>query len=687
MEPLEHKHSKQWKDFPDHSEDSHISKKAETTAKTIFLEKNQVRIHKTPSWPKLNVKPKTETISPALDTLKIAPDSALVPQPVEDSEKLKLNKEFLEFCKLTRFDKDKFTKEGYHEFLRQGADLKYLNAQNYISKGNLIINVFENKMYEELVVLLDLGIKFDLELRSNQDQIIPILEHASQNVIDILFKGLKNDPLFFLAYALDSSGLETYRSFVERGYSISQPMITHCFECKNYRFLYYLFSKISTDSLQENFSFFLERVKESEDPNIILLFTNALKEKGISDFGKYVSDDLLKKAISEGRIVFVEWALNNGFKTKSPEKLLESALKTYNIPLIKNLFALNKVDLKKEEYLGILGFDKSKEENNKYLLLAFGMHSPLSEIEILANVFPFLKPLVPETLKLLALMVRFPIYAQGFISPKDHTSQGTYISIPIETHIQSSESYARINREFVDKIVTELPKTHADLMDKIISHKKDKFKSTDLYLKKKVEHQSWQMIDTWLLLSNPKEPRINRYWYSLKNFAEIAFDPTTKSSILDRYPSLEETEVTGQRRIQFNYEQQSSKSKITSNTLSDFNRWLHPCGDDIKKLEEEVESLHKELLEKGLPEKNRKLFDEKMARYYYLTATLSEYWRGTPHNAMMVLNIFYTYHQLPPPIPKIEHFFLDNTMLMLPIEVVIEKWNTFFEKPIAAPAA
>ncbi|MEI8365183.1 MAG: hypothetical protein WCF65_02085 [Parachlamydiaceae bacterium] len=31
------------------------------------------------------------------------------------------------------------------------------------------------------------------------------------------------------------------------------------------------------------------------------------------------------------------------------------------------------------------------------------------------------------------------------------------------------------------------------------------------------------------------------------------------------------------------------------------------------------------------------------------------------------------------PSPKLEHFFLDNTMLMIPIEEAIRKWKTFFE--------
>lgn len=38
----------------------------------------------------------------------------------------------------------------------------------------------------------------------------------------------------------------------------------------------------------------------------------------------------------------------------------------------------------------------------------------------------------------------------------------------------------------------------------------------------------------------------------------------------------------------------------------------------------------------------------------------------------------------PPPIPKIDHFFLDNTMIVTPVEKAIENWESYFESTLDA---
>lgn len=111
----------------------------------------------------------------------------------------------------------------------------------------------------------------------------------------------------------------------------------------------------------------------------------------------------------------------------------------------------------------------------------------------------------------------------------------------------------------------------------------------------------------------------------------------------------------------------------------------HTPQTTLKEIQNHVEELQKEILTYNLnftDSKNLKLFYEKVARGYWLIATLCETVRGTPHNAMIWLNLMYEHHKLPPPIPKIDHFFLDNTMLVTPVEKAIENWESYFESPL-----
>ena len=77
---------------------------------------------------------------------------------------------------------------------------------------------------------------------------------------------------------------------------------------------------------------------------------------------------------------------------------------------------------------------------------------------------------------------------------------------------------------------------------------------------------------------------------------------------------------------------------------------------------------------------NQEEFYKLVVRGYWLITTLSEMGRGTPHNAIIWLNIVYDKNKLPPPIPKMEYFMLDNMMLVLTVEEAIARWHTFFEE-------
>jgi hypothetical protein len=602
----------------------------------------------------------------------------------------------------------KFPKQAFYEF--KGTDIKSLSMLRDKEKEGLILNLFKHQMLEELVSILNEDLGFDLrhlDVSFIRLQIPRLIDLSTDKVHKLILERFNSyDTLYFLVSSLDYSDFEVYKKIVNLGFSIDLDMIQICFNHKNYRFLDFIFQQIDPSFLKNNSDFFLENLLRSEDSTVTLLFTNALRSKHIFDYGKHVSEDMLRQAISEGRTEFIKWALDNGKESEAICDHLKTSLETYNLPVIKTLFSyiVKKKAIEKKNYLEILGFKKSSDQN-EFLLLAYAMHSPLDEIAYIVHAFPFLNPLLPGTLKLLALMVRFPIYYQKDVNTASHTTQAFETPPPpIKDYVRSSKMYAQQNLKDMEAIVTELPQlSHADLMNKIVQHRITAFHSqnskmaeykeriiddpksilpsvTDLLIHDNDENDNYS-VDGRKWYSNGFRDKCSEnscYWHSLRHFSRLAFS-LENVSILKKYSSLRQVIFNDWLNVDFNYLDESGNALFCRTQLYGFIKWIHPLFDVINKAQEPLEKLHKELLDINLPKKDRKLFDEKIARYYYLIATLSEYSRGTPHNAMMVLNIYYAYHKLPPPIPKLEHFFLDNTMLMLPIEEVILKWNTYFE--------
>lgn len=641
--------------------------------KTIKESKlSSVHLEKTPLWSTFAPRPKEESLTTALTTLGISPSISQKVRPNNE-----LNKEFLNFCKADKYGViEKFSREGYLDFVKQGVDLQTLKQLSEDEKYRLTKEFFNHKLWKELAAVFELDLGFELpDLGYYPDERVQLLETGSEKFFNLILKQFV-EPLSFLANVkLDHVGIDTYKRLVENGYSITFRMIDICFDIKNYRFLEYIFSKLDLISLKENHLYFLEKLKESEDPNINRFFSNALKANKISDYGNYVSEELFTNAVLEGRTEFVKWALENGKKTGKIEEHLKNALETYNIPIIKALFDYGRKEgiLKQKNYLEILGFGKPNEKD-KDLLFDYAINSPISDIREIAEVFPHLKELLPEIFQKAALVVRFPVYLQRAIDRKTHSTLGFGKTTSVENHNQSSREYASKNLQRVKSIAAKLPDLdHKKLLKEIVEARKEDFGLTDELYSTIKKGEVWAYTKLFGVSPNP---RLETYWHSLRHFSEIAFD-SKETSALKQFSSLELIEGIGSF-VNFNYTDEAGNVVDNVNGLLNFREWKHPTGEQIAKFEKTLEDLHKELI-KIDPKKDREFFDMKMARYYYLIATLSEYERGTPHNAMMALNVFYAYHNLPPPIPKMEHFFLDNTALMLPIEAFISRWNSFFE--------
>jgi hypothetical protein len=561
-------------------------------------------------------------------------------------------------------------KENYRQLIQEKASISCTKFLDFVEKLDLVKAFMSHGMVDELVsVLNDESLEFRLPYlkpESDMSFIVGILEKGSQNLINQLFREDENIMEYF-PFLLDSSQSLLYQKFLDAGYTPSESVISNSFKFVNYTILNIIFSKMDKASIIKNSDFFIKNLKASEDPEINSLFSKALKAKGITDYGNFVSDKLLSEAILEGRTEFVKWTFENGKEVKDIKKHLSEALSVYNLPMIRILFEYGRKhqQLQEKNYLEILGFGKP-DKKDPDLLLAYAFHSPIGELRSVVEAYPYLKQYLKSTFQQIALIVRFPIYYQGRIDLKSHVSTlGETGAIPIDVN----RNYAMKNLKALENIVSKLDKlTHEDLLIEIIKHRDAAFGlGSELYKTKAIKS-----VHTDL-----KWPDV--YWYSLRHLMKVIHNPTKQSPFITRYPSLQIVGAYPTPSTKYGYINESNERIGDLSSFDNYQTWNHPDEKEIKKFNKTLETLHQELLDKNL---SKMAFYEKIARYYYIMAKLSEYYRGTPHNVMMVLNIFYAYHGLPPPIPTLDNFFLDNTMLMLPEEEVIANWRSFFEGPI-----
>ena len=386
----------------------------------------------------------------------------------------------------------------------------------------------------------------------------------------------------------------------------------------------------------------------------------------------YCSLDMLEKGIEGGSGWFVSWALNNGMAIGSKErweKIIHDARATYNLPLIKSLCSKAiKEGLTKETYPGILGLEKINDPKEQELTLKkYAMCSPLSDIYELVKDYPLYAAYLPIALETIRLLVRFPdALARASIEEK------------LESYLAGSIEYSKGNSEDLGSLVSSLKQlTHDRLLDATVEKRKERNPKLKQGYKVKQINEAEEVI-TFITLIEGDEAA-NKYSWCLRHL-----NKSNKSS-----PSFSVN--NGTATYSYSYPNQKGQiQKVTVTKISEkfmgnpLFAWFHNSVPILKDMQPHLEQLYQDLINYKLDfsnPQNIKTFYTNLGTYYWLMSTLCEMHRGTPHNAMMRLNAITDFHKLPPLIPTIDHFFLDNTALVLSVEEFTEKFASmeFFE--------
>ena len=478
------------------------------------------------------------------------------------------------------------------------------------------------------------------------------------------------------------SYFETYQNFVNHfGYPVTLEMLLESMNRYNYQFIEFILGHVDNDWANESErESILKTLLRIEDPTMGEMILQRFPE--IENLPSF--NELLEEAVRGGRSWSVAFLLRNrrDISREQLAILMPLALQSYNLPLIRRL---SSYDSAHYPYPEILGLESSQQNDDEFFhrLLGFAMHSPLHEIYDLAT--GRIQNVLPELLQLLSLMVRFP-------NPELRSEVPHIGTMSIEEYIRESREYARANRQLIEETLSSENNhqiSRVQLLDRIV---RDRFQRlpTELHLQTRLEYTTnydgAQLVQT--LLIHRITGISNRYGFALRHLLNRAYDGNRHEFNLPPEVSLE-----GDTRIVFTHPVRSgrifsSQRRLPITALNFASLlWNHNqySSDEQRNIDEMYsfwDNLHREIMDFPLDPNDpasRISFFQKVARAYWLNATMCEMRRGTPHNAMMWLNFVYAHHHLPPPIPRLEHFYLDNTMLMMPVEWAIENWEEFFE--------
>jgi hypothetical protein len=594
---------------------------------------------------------------------------------------------------------------------------KLQQAKNFLSSGEVIqsLKTALNKKDLNLIIsLLQQNKVLFQPNRTERSELIQMLATAidfvnSQMVIEIadkiedkqLFKDYvlffnkkinrgPDDWLFFDIF--DDQSFEKVKMLIEKGYPLTSQTISQVLYSHNYTCIRYVLDHMTDEEIERNAAHILKELMKIEESKIGELIIK--RAPGI--FAKVDTFSLLSDAVSKRHAWFVDWSLAHSGKLTSDElkKLMPLALDSSNLQIIKSLCQHTDQEGVQNPilYPQILGLEKITDE--KELLqrvTAFAITSPLPDVHKLAALYPNqIGKVLPEALEIASLLVRFPNkeYAQE-VNPKFEKTAA---------YLEDSVFYAHENLDFMTSMQPELDgknKTRNQLLDAIMDNRFRRMKNPNNKYKTK-QIDSPMPVYTPLryktsanihLMTFSTSKSFTRYGWSIRHFADMSFDWDDQKWKIPPGYSMELKEKLNYRKgidrqILYSYpDPLNPETKYPLTSLSGLlTQWDHTGAKTIKELQPHLETLQREILDfPPLNPSNQKEFFDKVARCYWLMATSCETLRGTPHNVMIWLNLVYTHHHLPPPIPKMDHFFLDNTMLMIPVEKAIEDWHSFFE--------
>lgn len=371
---------------------------------------------------------------------------------------------------------------------------------------------------------------------------------------------------------------------------------------------------------------------------------------------------LLDKNMGNCEHEIVSWLIQKGMSSSDQqvyERILQLAVDNKNLTIIRVLSEkLGGPSITKISYPEILKIDSFNAEE---LLKGFILCSPLEEVYALSKALK-LQDLAAELLKRASLFVRFP--KEGFRKQLDEALKNT------DTYVENSWKYAENNFQFIEKTKDELNKLSCqELLWKIATHRYNHMSTPDIeYLSENRPYAT--PIESGFFRNPNRFP--SRYEPALKYLLNRVADKEIELDIFNNHHlftySIPETKETIEMTmLHFNY------------PLSYIVQWIHSPPKNLPSLKPHVDKLHKEIIDYDLKEGSKAELVDKIAHCYWLIATMVQFSRGTPHNAMMWLNLVYAHHGLTPPIPKLEAFFLDNRALMLSVVEFAKHFKTFLE--------
>lgn len=474
----------------------------------------------------------------------------------------------------------------------------------------------------------------------------------------------------------DKCELEFYKELVRSGYKVTLQVLKNTIWCHNYDLFNFLLKEVP---LNEKYQLvMLQEIKVVQNPKL----NEILLRYYPKIFTSFSEKELkLEDGIKEGYGDFVILCLKNGLEISDDglKKFLSLALQSYQLGLIRFLCEYGeKKKFKVETYPKILHLESLSQKNLKELLLKYVIFSPLKEFYDIAALYPQLFLFIPDIMEV-CLLVRFPnsIFARDINS--EFADKNEYI--------KSSKDYILGNREFIKEVLPTLKdfKSHKDLLDKIWKNRFKRLKNSDIgYELDRFSFASTPLLDHETIEIGEKteyvSTGITRYNWSLRHLNSLLYHEESRISNQSLLPSI----VAKDQKVTFldkNFLMTTicADSKFHESPLY----WYHTDIGLVKGFSKHIlTKLEKEIFSYTLDisdPKNRMTFFQKVALVYFYYSTLCEKTRGTPHNAMIWLNLVYEHHRLPPPVPRCEHFFLDNTMLMRFPEKAIEEWDSYFE--------
>lgn len=483
--------------------------------------------------------------------------------------------------------------------------------------------------------------------------------------------------------------MNAFNRFDERQAQFLQKMQTHhilpdtdslkeCLCSYNYPYIRVLCNNLPGQLSEEHALLALNALQMSQDPELATI----LLEKD-PDLAKRCPFTLIASSVQNSQHWFIDWLDKNGRPLKKDEaEQLISEYAPYQIPLRKHLCQIAEID----ESIGF-ALDFLKDEKDRLQKLReISLFSPLESIYAFVADHPEFAPALSSVVQESSLFVKFP-------------HQRIAADLYSETYFTNTIDYALRNLEDIDTLREEVADlSRAETLDMIVEYRFERNAPLSREYQEKAKDSPIQYVTPLYNLkkktdfSNENQHPVTadihfiRYSWCLRHLAKECLDSESNRWHAPEGSAALQPKLGMHNCLWFSYPLQEEDGTFQSLPTTTFNdEWKimqHTSPETIQRLEEHVEELHDYLFHFDLDpadEEQLKYFYQMTARAYWLISTLCEYHRGTPHNAMMYLNLIYQHHHLPSPVPKMDHYFLDNSMLVTPIEKAIQDWETYFE--------